>query len=68
MGDRSKKSPASLQHAQTDSLATSMLEGNGDSFDSNDSWDTGLFTDTSGNIAFDNGDQVSFENVESFSW
>ena len=41
---------------------------NGDSFDSNDTWDTGLFTDTSGNIAFDNGDQVSFENVESFSW
>lgn len=41
---------------------------NGDSFSEGDALNPGLFTDTAGTIDFANGDQVSFENVESFNW
>ncbi len=41
---------------------------NGDSFSQADSADSDLFTDDSGSITFETGDQVSFQNVESFNW
>ena len=41
---------------------------NGDTFSNSDTVDSGLFTDEKGTITFENGDEVSFENVESFNW